>query len=437
MALALVLPWARGASATFAHDIAPIVYQHCSICHRPGEAGPFPLLRYEDVKKRARQIAEVTASRFMPPWLPQPGYGDFAGELRLSDAEIQRIAEWASHGAPEGSAADIPPPPDFTAGWMLGPPDMVLEAQRPFLVPADGPDLFWNFIFTPTVAATRYVRAIEIRPGDPRAVHHANLYVDRLHSARRQETGHGAGFAGMDPDIEHNAFDPGEGHFLFWKPGSPPYVDPDGLAWRLEPGTDLVLNTHLHPSGKSEEARPSIGLYFTDKPPNRFPALMQLEHDGALRIPAGATDFTISDDFRLPLDVDVLAIYPHAHYLGKLLEAWARLPDGTRKWLIRIRDWDLNWQGVYRYREPVFLPKGSVVSMRFHYDNSAANPRNPNHPPRLVEGGDQATDEMGHLWLQVLPAGARDQRASSPKRWRGIGWRSIRTTSRPIWNSAR
>jgi len=137
---------------------------------------------------------------------------------------------------------------------------------------------------------------------------------------------------------------------------------------------------------------------------------MQLEHDGALQIPAGDADFVISDEFRLPLDVDVLAIYPHAHYLGKLLEAWATLPDGARKWLIRIPDWDLNWQAVYRYREPVFLPKDSVVAMRFHYDNSAANPRNPNQPPRKVESGNQATDEMGHLWLQVLPRGARDRR---------------------------
>ncbi len=155
---------------------------------------------------------------------------------------------------------------------------------------------------------------------------------------------------------------------------------------------------------------PSVGLYFTDKPPTRFPVLVQLEHDGALNIPAGDRDFIVTDDFRMPVDVDVLAVYPHAHYLGKLLEGYATLPDGTRKWLIRIPDWDLNWQAVYRYREPVFLPKGSVVSMRYHYDNSAANPRNPNHPPKRVRAGNQATDEMGHLWLQVLPRGAADHR---------------------------
>jgi tetratricopeptide (TPR) repeat protein len=138
--------------------------------------------------------------------------------------------------------------------------------------------------------------------------------------------------------------------------------------------------------------------------------LVQLEHDGALNIPAGARDFLVADDFKLPMDADVLAVYPHAHYLGHVLEGYATLPDGSRKWLIRIPNWDQNWQTVYRYREPLFLPKGTVLSMRFHYDNSATNVRNPNQPPKLVKAGNHATDEMGHLWLQVLPRGAGDKR---------------------------
>ncbi|HEX5431840.1 MAG TPA: tetratricopeptide repeat protein, partial [Bryobacteraceae bacterium] len=205
-------------------------------------------------------------------------------------------------------------------------------------------------------------------------------------------------------------FDPDDGHFLFWKPGGAPFVEPDGLAWRLDPGNDLVLNAHLRPHGMSEQVRPAIGLYFTDKPQTKFPMLLQLEHDGALDIPAGDRDFLDSDNFKLPLDVDVLAVYPHAHYLGHLLEGYATLPNGTRKWLIRIPNWDQNWQTVYRYRKPVFLPKGTVVSMRFHYDNSSANPRNPNRPPKRVRAGNLATDEMGHLWLQVLPRAAGDHR---------------------------
>jgi tetratricopeptide (TPR) repeat protein len=182
------------------------------------------------------------------------------------------------------------------------------------------------------------------------------------------------------------------------------------MAWRADPGADLVLNVHMQPTGKPETVQPSIGLYFTGEPATKFPMLLQLEHDGALDIPPGDADFPVSDDFVTPMDMDVLAVYPHAHYLGRLLEGYATLPGGTRKWLVRIPDWDPNWQSVYRYREPVFLPKGTVVSMRYHYDNSTANPRNPNQPPRRVRGGNEATDEMAHLWLQVLPSGAEDRR---------------------------
>jgi tetratricopeptide (TPR) repeat protein/mono/diheme cytochrome c family protein len=391
------------AHVTFTKDIAPIVYRNCAPCHRPGEAGPFSLLSYQDVKSHARQIVDVTRRRYMPPWSPEAGYGDFAGERRLSDAQIRLIANWVAEGAPQGIASKTPPPPNFTEGWQLGPPDMILDAQAAYTLPASGPDVYWNFIIPAGVATTRYVRAIEIRPGDKRVVHHANLYVDRAHSARRQEIADGVGFPGMDIIIDRSTSEPDDGHFLFWKPGGAPYVEPDGFAWRLDPGNDLVLNAHLQPTGKPEQVRPSIGLYFTDKPPERFPMLVQLEHDGALDIPPGNRDFVVADDFRLPLDVDVLAVYPHAHYLGHVLEGFATLPDGQRKWLIRIPDWDPNWQGAYHYREPVFLPKGSVISMRYHYDNSSANPRNPNQPPRRVEAGNQSTDEMGHLWLQVLP----------------------------------
>jgi len=402
-ALAMSLSVRAAPPVTFAHDIAPIVYEHCAPCHRPGEAGPFPLLTFEDVKKRATQIADVTRRRYMPPWPPEAGHGDFSGELRLTDTQIGLIADWVSQGSPVGDPSAIPPPPHFTVGWQLGPPDLIVEADQAYALASSGPDVFWNFILKPQVKISRFIRAIEIRPGDKRVVHHANLYVDRARSARAQEKSAGAGFSGMDPIIERTAFDPDDGHFLFWKPGTTPRIEPDGFAWRLDPGNDLVLNAHLQTTGKPEQIRPSVGLYFTDRPQTRFPLLVQLEHDGALNIPAGARDFLVSDDFRLPLDADVLAVYPHAHYLGHLLEGYATLPSGERKWLIRIPDWDPAWQGVYSYRTPLFLPKGTVISMRYHYDNSAANPRNPNQPPRRVNAGNQATDEMGHLWLQVLP----------------------------------
>ena len=408
LALALVITSAASA-ATFAHDIAPIVYEKCAECHRPGGVAPFSLLTYEDVKKRAAQIASATGARYMPPWLPERGYGDFINDRSLTAGQIADIAAWVSAGAPEGPIDEIPPPPSFPDGWQLGKPDLVLEAPGPVELPAAGRDVYWNVIFTPNLTARRWVRAIEIRPGQPRVVHHANLLVDRAGSAHLHETAPGKGFPGMDLVIGRSPFDP-DGNFLFWKPGGAPHIEPDGFAWRLDPGNELVLNMHLQPSGKQEDVRPSIGLYFTDQPQTKFPLLVQLENDQALDIPAGARDFVISEDFKLPLDSAVLAVYPHAHYLGKLLEAWATLPDGSRKWLIRIPVWDQNWQSVFYYREPVFLPKDTVIHMQYHYDNSAANPRNPNHPGKRVRSGNQATDEMGHLWLQVLPHYPGDHR---------------------------
>jgi mono/diheme cytochrome c family protein len=403
-----VTAFAYRASVTYNRDIAPILYQRCASCHRPGQAGPFPLLTYADAKKHTGQIAAVTKSRYMPPWLPEPGHGEFADEQRLTDDQIELIQRWAREGAPEGSGP-APPRPQFAEGWQLGRPDLIVTAREPYKVPGSGKDVFWNFILTPEVTSTRWVRAVEINPGNHRLIHHANLLVDRARFSRLKEAHPGSGFPGMDLTIEADTFDP-DSHFLFWKPGSAPQVEPPALGWRLDPGNDLVLNVHVQPSGKAEELRPSIGLYFTDHPQTQFPMLIQLEHDGTLKIPAGDSDFKIADDFTLPLDVRVLAVYPHAHYLGKVLEGYVTLPDGQRKWLIRIPDWDLNWQAVYRCSYPVFLPKGTVISMLYQYDNSDRNPRNPFHPPRPVVGGNQSTDEMGHLWLQVLPVGGKDQR---------------------------
>jgi tetratricopeptide (TPR) repeat protein len=234
--------------------------------------------------------------------------------------------------------------------------------------------------------------------------------IDRTGASRRRDAQDSeVGFGGMDVAIESESFDP-DSHFLFWKPGSAPWVEPEGMAWRASPGTDLVLNLHMQPSGKPETIQPQIGLYFTDRAPTKFPMLLQLEHDGAIDIPPGKKDFVITDEFTLPVDVDALAVYPHSHYIGKVLQGWATLPDGRKEPLVWIKDWDLNWQAVYRYRRPVFLPKGTVISMRFTYDNSDANPRNPRRPPKRVVTGDKATDEMGHLWLQVLPRSREDVR---------------------------
>jgi len=390
------------ATVTFDRDIAPIIYTNCAQCHHPGEAGPFPLLTYADVRSHARQIAYVTSKRIMPPWLPDAKGPKFKDELRLSEEEIATMQTWVDQGEAEGNASDLPKAPSFTAGWQLGKPDVIVRAEKPYTLPASGSDQYWNFVFRTPVNRTRWLKAIEIRPGEKRLVHHANVLVDREESGRRLEKEPGAGFGGMELIIESETFDP-DSHFLFWKPGSPPYVEPDGMALRMDKGTDLVLNTHLQPSGKAEPIQPTLGLYFTDKPATVHPMLLQLENDRKLDIPAGEKNFVVTDEFTLPVDASVLAIYPHAHYLGKDLMGWATLPNGKKETLIHISRWDLNWQAVYRYEQPVDLPAGTKIGMRFVYDNSEENVRNPNRPPQRVVAGNRAADEMAHLWLQVLP----------------------------------
>jgi tetratricopeptide (TPR) repeat protein/mono/diheme cytochrome c family protein len=398
---------------TFNRDIAPIIFQSCARCHRPGESGPFSLLTYDDVKKHARQIAVVTRDRVMPPWLPEPQSLKFADEMRLSDDEIAAIKKWVDAGTPEGNPADLPPQPKWVEGWQLGEPDLVLKAEKSYQLPAGGSDMYWNFILPGPIDRTRWVKAVEIRPGDKRFVHHANILVDRQENSRQREKAPGEGFEGMEIKIESETFDP-DSHFLFWKPGTVPYVEPDGMALRLDKGTDLVLNVHLQPSGKPETIQPTIGLYFTDQPATKFPMLLQLQNDSTLDIPAGAKHFAVSDELTLPVDVDLLAIYPHAHYLGQDLQATAHLPDGSTKTLIHIPQWNLNWQAVYRYAEPVALPKGTTITMRYVYDNSDDNALNPTHPPERVRGGNRSKDEMAHLWLQVLPRNF-DSQASDPR----------------------
>jgi Flp pilus assembly protein TadD/mono/diheme cytochrome c family protein len=413
---------AAEAPVTFTRQIAPIVYKNCVTCHHPGGAGPFSLLTYEDVARRGKLIQTVTQSRYMPPWLPEPGFGDFAESRRLPDADVALIKTWVESGMPQGDLVDLPKAPVFSGEWQLGPPDLILKADSPLLIPASGTDLFHNFILPVPISETKYIRAIEIKPGTPQVVHHANVLIDRTASLRRAHPKDWKrGVDGMEITVPSgDSFDP-DSHFLFWKPDTPALVEPAGMPWRLDAGNDLILNMHLKPTGKPEMVDATIGLYFTDKPPTAHPMLLQLEHDGALDIPANDGKFVVEDELKLPVDVQVLGVYPHAHYLGKEMEGYAILPDGNKKWLVLIRDWDIDRQSVYRFATPLYLPAGSVLHMRYTYDNSTENVRNPNNPPVRVRAGNRSVDEMGHLWLQVLPVAAKntkeDPRALLEKAW--------------------
>ncbi len=394
-------------AVTFSHDIAPILYQHCAACHHPGEVAPFPLLTYADAAKRAKLIASVTASRYMPPWKPAAGYGHFQGERRLTDAQIAKLQAWAAAGAPEGDPAALPKPPQFTQDWQLGRPDLVAQMPAPFTVPADGADLYRCFVIPLPIDAQKYVRAIEFHAGNAQPVHHALMFLDPMHIARRKGASYSCfGTPGFLP----------EGSLGGWTPGAGPIVMPPGTATTVLKDTDLVVQLHFHPTGKAEQVRASIGLYFTAAKPTRH--LMDIPLVSRhIDIPAGATAYKASDYFELPVDVEAVGIIPHAHYICKDMKGWATLPGGRKQWLIWIRDWDFNWQEQYRYAPPLKLPAGTLLEMEFTYDNSDANPRNPNHPPERVQWGPESTDEMAGLHLNVIPAPGADIEELTQSLW--------------------
>lgn len=394
---AFLLP--RRTTPTFHEDIAPLLAGHCAPCHLPGGAGPFPLTSYADAKARAGQIADLTQRRVMPPWMPDQGCGDFVGDRSLSSAQIDRIRRWVDGGAPEGDPSKAPPPAATDAGPARA-PDLVVTLPEPYPLAAEGTDLYRNFVVPIPVESRRYVRAVEFRPDNPRTVHHAFLYIDPTRESQRLDLKDPApGFPGIHVPASAQA---PPGRFLSWQPGKVLVPEPEDMAWPLEKGCSLVLQLHLKPSGKPELVRPSVAFFFTDRPPTRTPVKFGLwSYD--IDIPAGDPAHQVRDSFTVPLDLDLLRVLPHAHHLARKLEGTATFPDGTSRCLLRINAWDFNWQGDYAYKTPIFLPKGTVVSMVFTYDNSDANPRNPHRPARRVRFGLQSAEEMAELWFQALP----------------------------------
>jgi mono/diheme cytochrome c family protein len=388
---------------TFTRDIAPIVYDNCITCHRAGQVAPFPLTTYEEVKKHAGQIVQVTASRYMPPWKPEPGYGSFVGEHRLTDVQLKTLAGWAATDRPEGSATDLPTMPKFNDDWKLGKPDLVVTMDKPIVIPADGDhgrDMYRGVVIPLNLSEDKYVTAVEFRPGNTKVVHHALFFLDSSGAAQAKSMANKDGQPGF-PSFGGPGFTP-TGGLGGWAPGANPQFLPDGWGRMLRKGSDLVVQFHFHPTGKEELVQSTMAIYFAKAKPARI-ITGGNAHYFRINIPAGDSNYVVTAQYKVPVDVDLIGITPHAHLLCKDMHGWATLPDGTRKELIWIKDWDFNWQGQYRYTEPVRLPAGTVVDMKYIYDNSDKNPRNPNSPPKTVHFGEQTTDEMAFLFLEFSP----------------------------------
>lgn len=379
----------KAGEITYTRDIAPILYQNCAECHREGEVAPFPLVTYDDAAKRAHLIEAVTASRYMPPWKADPQPCAFVGERRLTDDELAAIKSWAIRGAPEGNAADLLALPSYPSTWRLGRPDVVLQPSAPYHLAADGSDVYRCFVLPTASNEDRFLSAVEIHPGNGHVVHHVIVYLDSSGRARQ--------LAGNDPSHSYTSFGgpgfPPSGAIGGWVPGDDTKKLPDGIGYFLPKNADIVLQVHYHKDGKPEDDLTQIGLFYTTAPVDkRVRTLMVI--NPFIRIPGGAPNYGTSASYTVPEDVTVLGVTPHMHLLGHDMTVTARRPDGSGLQLVKVPDWDFNWQLRYAYQQPFQLPKGSIISLTAHYDNTTSNPRNPNSPPHLVTWGEQTTDEM-------------------------------------------
>lgn len=382
---------------TFAEHIAPLIHNHCYECHRPGEAAPFTLMSYQDVSKRATMLQEVMERRYMPPWHPAPGDVEFRHSRRLSDEQLELFSQWVSAGKRQGDLEKTPALPSYADGWRLGNPDLTVSMSQSFHVPADGRDIYRNFVIPLEVPEDKWLTAIDIRPDERSVVHHVLYFADSTGTARQRSGSDGQpGFRGMG----FRAVQVGG-----WAVGGTPEKLPYGLARKLPANSDLILACHFHPVGKAADVKITAALYFADKPPTRDFVRFQVP-PGYGRgtklsegVPPGEKDFQISGRYTLPADGDLISVSGHAHYICTSMKATATLPDGKVLDLLSLPAWDFNWQGQYLLKESLRLPKGTVLYGEVNYDNSEDNPNNPNYPPKQVRWGLQSTDEMGSLFF--------------------------------------
>jgi len=413
---------AAAGTPVYHRDVLPILQKHCQNCHRPGEAGPFSLTTYKQAASWADDLKAFTADRRMPPWRPRGGL-ELVGDRRLSDKEIQTLTKWVDGGCPEGDPKDAPPPAKFSDGWHLGEPDLILSMPDDFVLGPTGKDIFRMFALPTGLTEDKYVVAIDVRPGNPRVVHHAVNFFDATGSTRKEQERRqaaeqkarkpgdvdvGPGYSsGMVPALFLRPAEYLSGRMPFgplggWAPGWLPRELPAGTGFLLPKGSDFVMQLHYHRNGRVERDRTRVGLYFAKKPverpmlalavPGRFK--MDGKYDGLGYIPAGDAHFVARGAWYVLEDCTVHAVLPHMHLLGKSVKMTVTPPGGRPEVLIEIPDWDYNWQENYFLKEPLRLKAGTRFDIEAVYDNSAANPNNPHDPPVDVRFGEQTDDEM-------------------------------------------
>ncbi len=399
---------------TFNKDVAPIIYENCASCHHVGQAGPFELMSYKDVQRHAETIRVVVESKYMPPWKPADTGIQFSNHRQLLPEQSATLLKWIEQGCVEGEG-NAPEPPAFPDGWSLGKPDLVVKMDRAFSVPADGPDLYRSFVLPVNLPEDKWIKAMELRPTARNVVHHALFFIGDSSSLRnRVEKDGQPGFRGMNFMRGSEFLKGGAGGGADrlsrglggYVPGAVPNLLPGDLARFLPKGSDIVMQTHFHPSGKAEQEQAELAIYFADVAPSHMLVPIQLPPlfgaGAGIDIPAGEANYQVTDDLTLPIDVRAIEIGGHAHYICKSMRLDATLPSGKTLCMLKIDDWDLDWQDQYLFRTPVELPKGTKLSTTIVYDNSKENPENPFSPPQRIAWGRESTDEMGAVTLLVV-----------------------------------
>ena len=376
-------------AVTFTKNVAPILYKSCAECHRPTGVAPMSLMGYKEVRPWAKSVKERVVDRSMPPWFADPKHGEFANDPSLSQDEINTIVSWVDAGAPQGDDKDLPPSPKFTEGWEIGQPDLVLSMKEEQAVPADGVIPYLYFRIPTNFTEDRWVQAVEIKPGDPRVVHHVIAMVE---DPRQNRIG---GLGGITPNKRA-------------------IISPPGSARLVRAGAVIRLQMHYTTMGVATKDRTSVGLIFAKERPK-----IALQGSNAMNmgfvIPAGAPNHEVRASKTLTEDTYLYSLMPHMHVRGKDFTYTAVYPDGRSEVILSVPRYDFDWQLDYELKKPLFLPKGTRLDCVAHFDNSIKNKFNPD-PTKDVRWGDQTWEEMMIGWyttVRHLDAGARPGVASS------------------------
>jgi len=381
-------PKADGA-VTYTRDVAAIVQNRCQACHRPGQVGPMPLMGYDDAVAWSAMIREVVSDGRMPPWHADPKYGKFSNDRRLTDAEKKTLLAWIDGGLARGDAKDAPPAKEWVDGWRIGKPDVVFEMPREFTVPAAMPKngvAYQYFTVKTDFAEDKWVTLAEARPGAAEVVHHILVFIV--------------------PPGQLLPIDGAGGNVLCGTaPGDSPLVLPAGTAKRVPAGASLVFQMHYTPNGKEQKDRSKVGIVFAKEPPKFRVQTRPIINPTFLskldKIPAGADNYEIVSEFTFRKDGKVVHFMPHMHLRGKDFRFEAHYPDGKKEVLLSVPRFEFGWQSVYRFAEPLAMPKGTKIHCVAHFDNSAKNPNNPD-AGKDVFWGDQTWEEMMVGWMDFL-----------------------------------